>query len=401
LSNVCDLNTLWSIVCEITRDSQVSDGSTMNPVVKAKYYRETAFSASILATNSVINNNSEDRVIAEKNFAYVTERLNRVGVVFDEPIWTPRGESLRKGSLPATVFLFEALELASKNLSRESQLDIYGKELMGYTEQCLMEDGWYAHDVIDKTSSVKNYAVINTTLMAVLIKFLVTADKSEQLLDMLKSQQHQSGLWPYIVSGIRVERLLDRVAFLVPKANRIKKICVKLFKDRSFFFSDFLHHAVTLQYLLKTTPELNKKSIRLIRRGYSFIFKNIVEKDNSAALDFSWEPQPQIPRYSNFKDTTTYFVVIDILFLMQERGLITTAEAVSKANKLARHMLDHLCVKNRASGEITFLPYEGTNQEIDLIFPRPAESIFHKGHLMCNMIMLSNSLSNSSGFGIK
>tara|TARA_B100000780_G_scaffold278245_1_gene251153 strand:- start:11392 stop:12567 length:1176 start_codon:yes stop_codon:yes gene_type:complete len=382
------LSKLWDILCDVTRDAQLDNGATKNPVVEEVYVREAAFSSNILATNYLVNKIEDDLLVAKKNHSFVLSMISD-GVTFNEPIWTPRGESLRKGSIPATIYLFEAMEKSSRKLNEDSPINNNKDDLSSYIESCYLGNNHYAHDTVDKKSNEKVYPVLNTTLMAEWMKFRITSKANKRLSKTLRKEQLKSGLWPYLVSTIPFEKMLDKFSSILPKSSLLKTICLKIFKDKSLFFADFHHHVVTLQYFIKSQDEFNKDEIKIINNGWTFIENNIKKSDSGWSLNFSWEPQPNIPRYSNFKDSTTYFLIMDVLFLMYQKDILKKNDILNTANMLSKHMIKKLSFKDKISGKWCFLAYEGSDSEIELIFPRPAESIFHKAHLMSELIILA------------
>ena len=210
------------------------------------------------------------------------------GVTFNEPIWTPRGESLRKGSIPATIYLFEAMEKSSRKLNEDSPINNNKDDLSSYIESCYLGNNHYAHDTVDKKSNEKVYPVLNTTLMAEWMKFRITSKANKRLSKTLRKEQLKSGLWPYLVSTIPFEKMLDKFSSILPKSSLLKTICLKIFKDKSLFFADFHHHVVTLQYFIKSQDEFNKDEIKIINNGWTFIENNIKKSDSGWSLNFSW-----------------------------------------------------------------------------------------------------------------
>lgn len=380
---------LWQLLCDAIRESQNQDGSTVNPIVASIYYREAAFSANVLSTNARLMDERSDENLAIRNFEFVANALEQYGVVFDEPIWTPRGEGVRKGSLPATVYLFDALESACVNLHAESPINKYEQPLSAYVGDCEMGANLFAHDALNAERMQFVHPVINTSLMANWIRSRVHATDTRSLIKLLSKNQREEGVWPYIFSEFSFERFLDKWRNLIPKSSSLIFLCLKLIKDRSFFFADFHHHAVTLQYLLKVVSHYGAEESKIVNKAWDFIVSHVRDRDSgSKALDFSWEPQPNFPRYSNFKDTTTYFIIMEVLFLLVNRGFVTKSYALDFCEGISEHILINLQAVDD-NKLVPVLPYEGTQAEINLIFPRPAESVFHKGHLMANIVMLA------------
>ena len=331
---------LWRLLCDAIRESQNQDGSTVNPVVASIYYREAAFSANVLSTNARLMDESSDEKLAIRNLEFVSNALEQYGVVFDEPIWTPRGEGVRKGSLPATVYLFDALESSCVNLHAESPIDKYEQPLSTYVGDCEMGANLFAHDVLNAEKMQFVHPVINTSLMANWIRGRVHATETRSLIKLLSKNQREEGVWPYIFSEFYSERFLDKWRNFIPRSSSLIFLCLKLIKDRSFFFADFHHHAVTLQYLLKGVSHYGAEESKIVNKAWGFITSHVHDRDlGSKALDFSWEPQPNFPRYSNFKDTTTYFIIMEVLFLLVDRGFATKSYALDFCEGISKHIL--------------------------------------------------------------
>lgn len=397
-----DILELWRCICEIVNQNQNDDGSTRNPVVKT-YTREIAFSSNILSTNYKITQNQSDLETARKNFDFVVATVAD-DIRFDEPIWTPRGESLRKGSLPATVFLIEALTSSSNHLKHKNPILKYKAEISEYLNGCRNPNGLYSHDTIQGDGHSHN--VINTTLMAEWLKAEFVDEKSKFNAAIISKSQLKSGVMPYLFPNFGFERYLDKLSSLVPGYKRLENILLRVLRDKSFFFSDFLHHAVSLQYFLKLVDTPSKLELKIIRNAMKFIETNLIFTDGMCKLDFSWEPQPKVARYSNFKDTTTYFVLMEIYYFLHRKKLITREQFLENLKMLSKYVLANLLELDHKNNVVGIKPYEGTDEEINLIFPRPAESVFHKGHLMCNSVLsvlniVSDEDSSTSELGLK
>lgn len=387
-----NLNRVWQLIVSDVRASQLGDGSTRNPVVKTTYPREAAFSASILAANYRTSSASHDLELANRNISFLNQKITESGVIFDEPIWTPRGENIRRGSLPATVYLFEALDAACIRLDKELFKNKHNIDLLKYLENCEIRQNIFAHDEIRDKNENLAHPVINTSLMAIWLRQQLTPanDNIEKIDNQLKKHQRNSGLWPYLYSRFLFERILDRFV-LFPKKSKFILILRKLLKDRSFFFSDFHHHAVCLQYYLKCSNTMSPKREKNIMKAWHFIESKFLYNTNQISLDFSWEPQPNFPRYSNFKDTTTYFIVMEILYLFHKRNIFSKDYVLEISEGFCAHILQNLIVDTNTKISPRIPAYEGSIDEIELIFPRPAESVHHKGHLMSNMYLLSTT----------
>ena len=73
-----------------------------------------------MACNGTLYDNQNDiRRIANKKYFVFKTHIQDKGIEFNEPVWIPRGQSSRNGSLPAAMYLFEALENVQKSLQQK------------------------------------------------------------------------------------------------------------------------------------------------------------------------------------------------------------------------------------------------------------------------------------------
>lgn len=386
------IDNLWSIIVEDVIARQNNDGSVENDIIEGVYPREVAFSANILATNYLKSKNDKDRLLAEKNCSFISCLLDN-SVVFDEPIWTPRGLGSRKGSLPATVFLFWAYAAACEKLGQHNKIQQYREKLINYVSECRLKNGLYAHDAVIPGETGTALPVVNTTLMAEWLLSSIGGRTSNDLTKILKSAQLRDGSWPYHFSTFLPEALLYKCLPVLPFKNRIKSACLRFVKDRSIFFNDMLHILVTLHFAMLLCKPEDTAAHDMICKALDFVERNTSDCTNGMKINFDWEPQPNYPRYSNFKDTTSYFVLMDIYRLGSHLGILSAMEANIKINQLAKHVVDNLICEPNDAFPYPIMPYEGSQKEVNLIFPRPAESVFHKGQLLANVVYYNHKIS--------
>ena len=92
--------------------------------------------------------------------------------------------------------------------------------------------------------------------------------------------------------------------------------------------------------------------------------------------------------------------------LLRRAILITREQFLENLKMLSKYVLANLLELDHKNNVIGIKPYEGRDEEINLIFPRPAESVFYKGHLMCNSVLsvlniVSDEDSSTSELGLK
>ncbi|MBC8184619.1 hypothetical protein H8E88_26285 [candidate division KSB1 bacterium] len=93
--------------------------------------------------------------------------------------------------------------------------------------------------------------------------------------------------------------------------------------DKSVFFGDSTHHCLVYYFHLKASLLTQKRSCgKYLINGWKWILEKLKENsDGGKAFDFSWEPRPHRPRFCNFQDTNTYFLILASIPLMSKLGL--------------------------------------------------------------------------------
>ena len=158
------------------------------------------------------------------------------------------------------------------------------------------------------------------------------------------------------------------------------KVYDYLRQDRSIFFGDYLHHVVTLYYMvcaLENRPKYLVKVRPAILKALEFIEHNSIIRGDKAYLNYQWEPNLKSIRHCNFRDSSAYFYLAAALVKLEriDRGLTSK---VPQVQSYINYVFGNLW--NAADGN--FYPYD--SNDIDLlnkIMQRPAESIFDKAFL--------------------
>jgi hypothetical protein len=391
-----EIDRLWETIVRAACSAQITDGEfaglVKNPIINGFYHRETAFAAKIFAVEW---KRTHDQAFLQRARQAINAldsylRTHPVTLGIDEPTLTPRGLRYRKGSIPATILLVYAAQEASRVLEENFRFDFEG--LLSYLARCHMGGGKYYHDAIAENGSRTVPHVVNTSAMAYLFyAFLLKDERSadfeahkKDVVRAIIKAQRSDGFWPYLDTGYGQRVFYSLSRFIPGKALRVYN---GILSDHSIFFGDGVHHCITLYYLLKGAS--SKESAipdhvrEAIMHGWEFLRRHLVTYDtNYVRFDFSWEPKPRVYRHCNFIDTSTYFYIFDILQTLGDAGLLPEVEVQKILEGMARHIL-----KSLVDDELNLNGYEGDSSIIDMIIPRPSESVFDKGFFLSNTVL--------------
>jgi hypothetical protein len=384
-------NYIWSLILRDARNLQEvkegrNHGLIYNPLIKSYYYRETAFAAKIFASDYMATGSLESKERAALCLDALKSVIGGGKIVrgLDEPVYTPRGVIWRKGSIPATILFLESIIESSQLLDKD-----YGWcrpfEYLKYLERCYIGGGIFDHDIVQDRGKV--IQVINTSAIALYYINLCSSlgCKDEMLLGESKIITKRicgaicrDGFWPYLFPSIP-QKWLYFISGFIRIPQRILRLYNRILGDSSVFFGDSLHQAVALFYLLKGMKVLGRDDVGALKSanmGWGFLKDKFGFDKNSGAFDFSWEQLPRQFRYSNFRDTSTYFYCLACLHLMRELDLISQAlcgEYTCSIISYIRHELSN------EKGSPGIHAYEGTENMLQYLIPRPSESVFNKG----------------------
>lgn len=391
------LLNIWQAIVKESEQAQIQEGEkkglVKNFLINDVYLRESAFAAKIFATEYKRTNN-------EKYLQKAILALDALQNIFDtkdikdgidEPNWTPRGVRYRKGSIPATILLLYAVEETCRLIDYEFRYNI--KSVLEYLELCYLGNGKFYHDKVDKSNKSHQYHVVNTTTMSYFFlqlaksKGIETEFYKKEIQNIEKAiarSQRSDGFWSYIEPSL-LQKMFWKVHRFVPAIGI--KVYNKVLGDKSILFGDGLHHAVTPYYFIagfnKSNQELSFENKNFLLNGWSFIESHFVKQDNNVILfDFSWEPKPRTLRYCNFIDTSTYFYILDLMTYLLKCGLISKEKYSMYQNGLLNYIESNLLQKTIPS----ISAYQGGEEFLHNIMPRPAESIFDKGFFLSNVI---------------
>lgn len=370
-----------------------SPGHVLNPVIKTVYVRETAFAAKVFAAEHKRSRDPGWLKRAER----CLEALQAVDLDagLEEPVWKPRGFIFKKGSIPATVSLLDSFWSTLDLLGRRAEAQDH-KGVISFLKKCYLKNGFFAHDEVPLGKGRSVAAIQNTAAMALFLMEVlhqkgiqddfIARERMPSLRALLQGQR-SDGFWPYVFPGLW-QRCFFAIPFLRPGLN------TKAFKllsrgDRSILFGDTVHHCYILYFLLKRKLlcKTNDSDGHLIA-GWNWLKGHMIRDGDGLAVDFSWEPVPHGPRYCNFRDTTTYFLVISIALMFKKLSMIKEEESHGLIDGLLKHIEKDLLLGQQEHFPC-IKPYEGPWEIIQNIFPRAAESVAWKGALLADLVLES------------
>lgn len=350
-----------------------------NTIVNCYYLRESAFTAHFFIICSQLLNNDSYLKIALSLLEGITNSLDsNILDALAEPKWTPRGVIYKRGSIPASILLWDSLNQCDSLLSSQYALSL-NSILDPFIDKCRISNGAYSHDSF--TSSKKPPIVLNTTAM---IAFYFANKRffngSDMCITTLINGCRPDGLFPYIYPSI-FQQLVFSFNFHVYDNELIKKAFKFVFADQSIFFGDFAHHVGSLVYILRAVDSgvsLSCSLRRSILKAFDFTTNFLFHSEHSISFNFSWEPRLLEPRYCNFSDTSAYFNLLVCLNLLLKHSLISNSRYKLFTTGLLSHINSSLF---SSQGGLHLLSHECDENLYSKIFPRPAESPADKAYM--------------------
>jgi hypothetical protein len=200
--------------------------------------------------------------------------------------------------------------------------------------------------------------------------------------------QRQDGFWPYVYPGA-MQQFVHRHQGLGEGIRRIPVLRRPFFKsgDESILFGDAVHHCLVLYYLAKASSlrEPSSSVRKAINAGWEWICSHVVDANGSGfRFDFDWEPVPSFPRYCNFRDTSTYFLILASLPHLADLA-IEGPEYNAFSSGICAHIESALLEQKGSHPAIR--AYEGTSEELRFILPRVGEATAWKGALLADIVL--------------
>jgi hypothetical protein len=392
-----DIDVLWERIvgelAELQDETRAeSPGHVSNPVSGGIYLRDTAFAAAVFATQYACAGRREWRERAEAALSALAPHDVFGGV--PEPVWNRFGWHARRGSLAATGMLLDALWHARGQLGiRPEEAELAKMAL--YLSRCRIGSGLFAHDEVPRGSAPP--PVQNTTALALHLMVLGAEvepgffrEERAATWRRLREGQRPDGFWPYVYPDVaqRIYAASPSIGRVVLRRLPLVRGRVLRTGDRSIAFGDALHHCLVLHYALRSLVPGEAEAWKLdaVRRGWGWVSDRLVPvAEAGLRFDFSDEPVPEVPRYCNFRDTSTYFLVLASLPLLIARAILSEEEARRISSGVAAHVARSLLKPPGVRPGIE--AYEGPVEVTRNILPRVGESVAWKGFCLCEPLL--------------
>ena len=379
-------SVVWSrIVTELARLQDAapaeSPGAVINPVCGAPYVLDACCAAAVFAAE---HRRTEDERWRERAVAAVrTIQSHEIFRGIDEPVWDALGWHNAPGSLPATGIAIDAYCYALKRLELPIEEDQVA--LLGFLSRCRTEMGGFVHNAPrpdEQKPEVQNATATALNLLDLLRREKILDGHSlyaglETTVSRLSRGQSASGFWPYHYPGARWKQAVNR-----PILNTV-------LRPRRFFFyrggGDITHHLMTLyfaaQYFSSTTARANAG---MLTTGWRWVEKRLVRgTDASVSIDWSEDPAPTSPQFSNTRDANAYFLILGVLPLLAALRIVDRDEFDAIAQGLMAHIDSRLISRVQTP---CVVPYEGPIETVKNILPMFEQSVAWKGRLMANIL---------------
>lgn len=376
-------------------------GAVVNPISGAVYSQNTACAALVFAAEYVQQGDQVWLSRADRAINSLNGEKVLMGV--DEPKWNRLGWQNNRGSLFATGTLLDALWNAKCILRMETKEE--GQALLlDYLKTCKIKSGQYSHDSIVKGHT--SVPVQNVTAIALYILESIASRSPEpggdiieecrHVTDSLIRGQREDGFWPYTCPD-PVQRLTFRFPAMRPIVKNIPLIrrYVIGVGDGSILFGDAVHHCLVLFYFAKCTGMHHQHSSfskQSLKKGWNWIQEHLVEyEDGKVRFDFDWEPIPTGFRHANFRDTSTYFLILAMLPTLTRFDVVSEEDCRRICNGMLLHI--ESCLLQDTTFPTCIKPYEGPDEVLKWILPRVGEASAWKGALLAEYMLVQNSFS--------
>jgi hypothetical protein len=369
-------------------------GDVVNPITGSVYAQNTACACAVFASAFAETGEASWQTRAR----LASDRLAAINVTagVDEPKWNRFGWHHNRGSLFTTGTLLDAAWQAGPLLHQRPVAE-EDRRLVEYVMSCRLPDGTFAHDSVrpgHHPASVQNTTAIALFLLQSVFARASGPDQSLEsacrvALKSLVVGQRADGFWPYVYPEPAQRFALKRpsVGAVLERIPVIRRYAVGT-GDRAITFGDAVHHCLVLHYLAKTMalrPQREEAPIRAVAAGWQWAVGLLRPSDGGGLrFDFDWEPAPTGFRYANFRDTSTYFLLLATLPVVVGLRIVSPREAGRVADGLVRHVERYLVGGSEFPTVIA--PYEGPRDVLRWMLPRVGEASAWKGALLAEFL---------------
>ena len=370
-------------------------GQVVNPISGSVYSQNTGCAALVFVTEYIRNGDSLYLLRARR----ALESLQQIDVHsgLAEPKWNRIGWHNNRGSLFTTGTLLDVIWKTQNLLGNEaSKEDLL--PLLHYLETCKISPGLYSHDSVNagqnqscvqNTTAIALYLTEEIAIRNVELQNALIKDCNVTLHSLLKGQR-DDGFWSYVFPDAlqRTIHRFPRVRSFVSHLPIVRRYFL-VSGDSSIFFGDAVHHCLVLYYFTKSLcvrQQPSSLSTQAVIRGWNWIENFLLETDyGGLRFDFSWEPTPTVFRYANFRDTSTYFLILAMLPLLVDLGIASREDYHRISNGILIHVERKLLQDTDSATSIK--PYEGPDAVLKWILPRVGEASAWKGALLAEFIL--------------
>lgn len=356
-------------------------GSVVNPIIGKPCILDTACSAKVFAVEYKCS--KEQEWLQRASFA-----LDAIGVPdwesgLPEPVWDVLGWHDLPASLVATERIFSAVYETKILLGQDISKNTF-EQLLAYLRSCFQGRGIFSHHPLqekrqcgqpENATAIALYLLESIALHSTFSRYPLLQQRANAVNHLIQGQ-HKDGYWPYSLPGMR-EVFIRKFSFLrhIRYLNKLMHYEV---------FGDFVHHCMVCYYLTKYYSFSQNKRIREgIEKGWSWVYKHLIG-NGELCIDWDWEPVANSPRYSNFRDTNSYFVILGMIPYLY-RCRIVGPDIFVIAERLLKHIRDNLLAAEAVNPCI--VPHEGPSHILRNILPCVEESSAWKGFLLSDFIL--------------
>jgi hypothetical protein len=378
---------LWSrIVSELARLQDAapaeSAGAVVNPICGAPYVLDACCAAAVFAAE--FRRTDDERWRQRALAAVRAAQAHGIFRGIDEPRWDSLGWHNAPFSLPATGMAVDAYFDALKRLELPVEKEQV-EGLLGFLSACRTETKGFVHNALrpgQRGPEVQNATASALNLLGRLRRECgldghpLYADL-ETTVSRLGRGQSASGFWPYHYPGARWREALDR------------PVLSTLLRPRRFFYygggGDITHHLMTLYFAAQYFSSAGERAdTGPLAAGWRWIKKRLVRSaDGGVSIDWSGDPVPTTPRYTNGRDVNAYFLILGVMPLLADAAVVDSDESGAIARGLMAHIESHLVSPGHTP---CVVPYDAPVEIARNILPMFEQSVAWKGRLMADVI---------------
>jgi hypothetical protein len=366
--------------------SRESPGSVVNPICGKPYVVDTCCAAAVFAGE--YQRTGDERWRTRAADAVAAARRGGLFRGVHEPNWDLFGWHDVAESLTATGI---AVDAYCDSLNRLGLVpnDDQVEDLLALLLRCRTAGGGFAHNT--QTPGQRTPEVQNATASALnLLGRLGRGKRTENhpvcagrgaTLSRLGRGQTASGFWPYHYPRSTLRKTLDMPLKVLLMPTRYPVYLG--YGD----VGDVAHHLMALYFATGYfSSSGTTAATTMLASGWGWIRKRLVHaEDHGLAIDWTVDPAPQSPRYSNSRDTNAYFLILGAIPGLTSLGIVDKTESGAVAEALLAHVGSALI--SNPGRMPCIVPCEGPVEVVRNVLPMFEQSVAWKGRLMVEVIL--------------